>query len=682
MVCADKVVNVYSDDVTEWLQNLSVLPKKTGGKRQKYRGSYIDCICAFDIETSVLRHVRDRAGNVGPQAIMYIWMFQAGPHFTIIGRTWEEYAELCDKINARANELDAMLVVWDHNLSYEFQFLSGVQSPGQVFATKERKVLRVEFGRMEYRCSYLQTNMNLDAFTNKMGVSHGKLSGQLDYSKIRYPWTALTDQELAYCVNDVRGLVEAIAVEMDGEGDTLYTIPMTSTGYVRRDCKRAMYPLKKWTDTLQPDAELYKLLRDAFWGGDTHANRYYAGMLLENVHSVDMASAYPAEQLTEQFPVTRFFHERPSLDRLKQNLRMRRAVVCRVVLYDLELADQQWGFPYLPRSKCTYITGGVYDNGRVLQCRECVVAMTDIDLDIIRREYRWAGLRVLDLWSSHYGKLPKKLTGVEYKYYVVKTSLKGVLGQELYYTKSKSKLNSVFGMCAQKPVRDKVAYTELGEWLTTPVLDEELQQALDENRRSLFLPYQWAVWTTAHTRKRLRYALHAAGENAVYCDTDSVKYVGDIDLDTLNGELKRLAKAAGAYAADPNGRVHYMGVFEQEKDYAEFKTWGAKKYATTYRKGGKITTTIAGVSKQKGGLELMLWGGFKAFRPGFRFCLAGGSHLVYNDNPDCPPVTVDGHVLEITKNVAILDGDYTLGLTAEYARLLGYEMEVTDNATF
>ena len=150
----------------------------------------------------------------------------------------------------------------------------------------------------------------------------------------------------------------------------------------------------------------------------------------------------------------------------------------------------------------------------------------------------------------------------------------------------------------------------------------------------------------------------------------------------LNGDLMPLAKAAGAYATDPKGRVHYMGVFEQEKDYAEFETWGAKKYATTYKKGGKIATTIAGVSKQKGGLELMLWGGFKAFRPGFRFCLAGGSDLVYNDNPDCPPLEIDGHMLEITKNVAILDGDYTLGLTAEYARLLGYEMEAVDYETF
>lgn len=78
----------------------------------------------------------------------------------------------------------------------------------------------------------------------------------------------------------------------------------------------------------------------------------------------------------------------------------------------------------------------------------------------------------------------------------------------------------------------------------------------------------------------------------------------------------------------------------------------------------------------------MLWGGFEAFHPGFRFCLAGGSDLVYNDSPDCPPLAIDGHALEITKNVAILDGDYTLGLTAEYARLLGYEMEVTDNETF
>jgi hypothetical protein len=81
--------------------------------------------------------------------------------------------------------------------------------------------------------------MSLEAFTSKMGVEDAKLD-DFDYEKIRYPWTELTEREMLYCINDVRGLVQALKKEMQLDGDTLYTIPLTSTGYVRRDCKKAM----------------------------------------------------------------------------------------------------------------------------------------------------------------------------------------------------------------------------------------------------------------------------------------------------------------------------------------------------------------------------------------------------------------------------------------------------------
>ena len=97
----------------------------------------------------------------------------------------------------------------------------------------------------------------------------------------------------------------------------------------------------------------------------------------------------------------------------------------------------------------------------------------------------------------------------------------------------------------------------------------------------------------------------------------------------------------------------------------------------TSGEGGMITTTIAGVSKRKGGLELALWGGFDAFKPGFTFCLAAGNQVVYNDRPKVPDFIVDGHRVHITRNLCICDNTYTLGITDEYAKILGYKiMEV------
>lgn len=661
----------------QYLDTVKELPAKNG-KRSKKRGrKYADILCAFDIETSILPYIRDMSGIVGPQAIMWVWMFQLGPDVTIVGRTWEEYKNLCAAIEDFCRDHDLHWVVWVHNLAYEFQFLSGIfpVTNDKVFAVKPRKVLRLDIGHMEYRDSYLQTNMSLDAFTHKMGVLHGKLAGELDYKKLRYPWTPIQDNELPYCLNDVRGLVEAVSAEMEIDGDTLYTIPMTSTGYVRRDVKKSMWPIvDRMVQPLLPTPELYILLLDAFWGGDTHANRYYSGKLLEHVKSADKASAYPAAQCTDLFPVTRFVHEEPSAGALRKCIMRRRAMVMRIAIYGIRQKYAWWGFPYIPFSKCQYTEHAVLDNGRVLSADRIVLACTDIDFEIIRKEYCFDGIKVLDLYSAKYGRLPRKLTDVVKKYYTAKTELKGVSGQELYYMKSKNKLNSVYGMTAQKPVRPVVEYDGTS-FTETPIDRAQLPAELAKAYKSAFLPYQWAVWTTAHVRKSLKDLQWACGRQGVYCDTDCVKYVGNVDFRPINNDLRRKAKAAGAFATDPAGKVHYMGVFEQEQEYAQFMTWGAKKYATTYKTDGPITTTIAGVNKKLGGKELEENGGFAAFRPGFVFRKAGGTDLIYNDSPDVEPLEIDGHALEITKNVVILDGEYTLGITAEYAKLLGYEME-------
>ena len=48
------------------------------------------------------------------------------------------------------------------------------------------------------------------------------------------------------------------------------------------------------------------MLRQAFRGGNTHANRRYVGKICENVISYDMTSCYPAQQVTKKFPMRPF----------------------------------------------------------------------------------------------------------------------------------------------------------------------------------------------------------------------------------------------------------------------------------------------------------------------------------------------------------------------------------------
>ena len=646
------------------IANIETQKRGRGNPRTRKKVYYKDVICAFDIETSRLPDIE--------QSIMYIWMLHIHNHVTIIGRTWEELKSLFLQI--REELQDNTLCIFVHNLSYEFQFLRAIYDflPEEVFAVDSRKVLRCSMfdNKIEFRCSYLHTNMSLAEYTNKMDVEHKKLDGdEFDYTKERYPWTPLTEKEIAYCIHDVVGLCEALEKEMTIDGDNLYTLPLTSTGYVRRDAKQAMRKVHPaFVKNQLPDIQTYEMLREAFRGGDTHANRFYSGRIIKNVKSADRSSSYPDVLCNCQFPVSPFFHAgRVSYNTLLNMIVVRKkAVIMRVAISKLRLHDDLWGAPYLSKDKCRRIEKGAFDNGRMLSADYLETTITDVDLKIILDQYDFDDLCAFDVSYARYGKLPKSLIDTVIQYYKAKTELKNVPGQEIYYMKSKNKLNSIYGMMAQNPVKQDVVYNN-GVWSTANDPEAEI---LAESNRKAFLCYQWGVWCTAWARYRLQEGIKLAGENFVYCDTDSVKYIGDIDWTLYNKQREKDSKASGAFATGPKGITHYMGVYEADGEYAEFKTLGAKKYAYNYEPGGKTYVTIAGVTKKSGGVELDENGGLKAFSPGFTFVKAGGTEAIYNDDPEIKSIVRDGKQINITPNIVIKDSTYTLGITAEYASLL------------
>jgi len=634
--------------------------KGNQGKRDTKR-VYKDIICAFDIETT-----NDRESV---QAFMYVWQFQIND-ITIMGRTWNEFITMLQRM---ANELnrDQYIVIFVHNLSFEFQFLRGIYdfTKEEVFAVDSRKVLKCEmFNHFELRCSYLQTNMSLNEFTHKMGVQDVKLSGEdFDYKKARYPWTPLTDLELQYCINDVKGLVEAMRIQMELEHDTFYTLPLTSTGYVRRDVKAAMrhYNRQDLKDML-PDYNVFCMLREAFRGGNTHANRYYANYILKDVHSNDYASSYPNVQINCRFPMSPWIREDGmDLDRcLLKIYKHKRACLMRVKLFDVKLKDPMWGAPYLAKAKCRNIKNCENDNGRVLSADYLETTLTDIDFKIVLDEYEFSWIEFTDFYHCRYGLLPKQLRETVLEYFRRKTELKGVKGEELYYMKSKNKLNSVYGMSVQSPVKQSIDFEH--DFI---LRDDDETELLNAANKKAFMSYAWGVWTTAHARAELEEAIKMCGDRFVYCDTDSVKYLGSIDFDSFNAKKRRRSEENGAVATDPAGVKHYLGVMEHDADYSEFATMGAKKYAYRYP-DGKLGITIAGVNKSKGAEELEAAGGLSAFKEGFVFKKAGGTESIYNDVPAIDHIIREGKRIPITSNLYIKDSEYTLGITGEYYRIL------------
>ena len=632
--------------------------------RKNDKRVYKDLFCAFDIETTNHPDLE--------QAFMYIWQFQIEDQ-TIIGRTWVEFKEFIHNCRLRLKEHE-YLMIYVHNLSFEFSFLKGIYNfkKDEVFSIEPRKVLRCTmWDHFEIRCSYLLTNMNLATFTKRMGVTQ-KLSGEdFNYRKIRYPWTELSDQELQYCIVDVQGLVEALKVYFEIEHDNFYTIPFTSTGFVRRDVKRAMRHYNRQDlYNMQPDYEVFKILREAFRGGNTHANRYYANTIMENIASYDRVSSYPDVQINELFPMSPWIREdNITAERACRIIyKHQRAALMRVGFRNIRLKDPLWGCPYIPKHKCRNLGEHANDNGRILWSSWLEVSICDPDLKIIMQEYDYDSITFYDFYHCRYGRLPKPLREEIQKFYRDKTELKGVEGRELFYMLQKAKLNSIYGMSVQAPVKQTIDFID-GQWIEQ---EEPEQDLLNKNNAKAFLVYSWGVWTTAHARMELEKAINIVGpERFVYCDTDSVKFIDDgkVSFNAYNESRKRTSKENGGVAADPAGHEHYLGVYENEGTYKRFCTMGAKKYAYEDA-AGELHITVAGVSKYKGAQELAKRGGLDAFKEGFIWYDAGGLESIYNDDPEIKEVDIDGHKLQISSNVFLRPSTYTLGITGEYARIL------------
>ena len=68
----------------EWFRKIKIQKRRKGNPGTKSCVKYLDIVTAFDIETTALDDIE--------QSIMYIWQWQFGTEYTVIGRTWEEFS--------------------------------------------------------------------------------------------------------------------------------------------------------------------------------------------------------------------------------------------------------------------------------------------------------------------------------------------------------------------------------------------------------------------------------------------------------------------------------------------------------------------------------------------------------------------------------------------------------------
>ena len=591
-------------------------------------GYYLNIPASFDIETTSFYEQDNK------RASMYVWMLGING-INIIGRHWSEWLKVLEDIDTILQEKGATLIIYVHNLAYEFQWIRKMIQWDKVFSVKPRKPVYACAGLFEFRCSYLLTGMSLERsalqLTREELIKFQKQTGKLDYNLPRHSSTKLTSTEKEYCLGDINAVQAIIYEKILNEGG-IENIPITNTGYVRKYCRECCLPAedekqrltyRELMNSLQINSvDEFSQLKRAFMGGFTHASSLWSGKTItskassfksdsyyeDGVGSMDITSSYPYTMVCLYFPMTPWKQVE-----IRDNNAFYYYLDRFCCLFDVEFEDlrpQIITENPLSSSRCWIEGNSTLNNGRVVSAEKCRTTLCELDWKTMLEFYTWSSIKITNFRYSSRGRLPRELIMAILKFYQDKTLLKNVEGKEAEYLLAKGMLNSSFGMMVTSIIRDEIVYDVSEEHWAKISANTVAELSQYNNNFNRFLNYSWGVWVTAHARRRLFEAIKEFGVDYVYSDTDSVKGVNfENHREWISKENKKVVeniiKTSEYYdiplqmfnPSDVKGINHTLGVWEIEEGYASFKTVGAKRYLYELP-DGNLNLTVSGLNKK------------------------------------------------------------------------------------
>lgn len=578
------------------------------------------------------------------------------------------------------------IVIYVHNFPYDYMFLRNhlfetFGSPVQYLATKPHKYVNMIFsGGLEFRDSYILTQRSLDRFCKDMGTASQKQTGSWDYTKFRTPGSTRSEEETKYFLMDTIALNEALRVFMNQHSVNVSNCELTNTGFVRKAGLQAKRNGDSFWNSkfreMRLDLTQYRILEEVYHGGYTHANRYHIGELANEITSYDFASSYPSIMCYEKFPMGKFM----ALDN------------CTIDdIFDLQDDYAFFGYLYMTGVECRRdcpmppiayhklkrcSNDFLCDNGKLISASEIIVPFSDPDLEFIIDCYDFDKIDVVKCYYTKKDYLPDWFTrDFLMPLYENKCTLKGV--DDVLYMLSKGMLNSLYGMCVQKIIRDEITEDfDTGEWTTVKTLkdDDKATEKLDRfyKNRNKYLPYQWGVWVTSYAQRNL-FRLGACCKEWYYSDTDSVKGK-DWDKDKLNAyndaiRNKSLERNLGSVVH--NGKTFILGVAEFDGKYDEFITLGSKRYCA--RENGELEITVAGVPKS--GVN-ELHNDINNFRKGMVFRETGKTASTYIEKQGIHKLTINDETIEYGSAVRLDEVEYSLDQTFLFDKDTGFPLDI------
>lgn len=523
---------------------------------------------------------------------------------TLWGQKPTDMTKCIQKIIGNMNGFETIFY-W-HNMAYDWVFMRKFMferfgKPVKQLNTKPHYPILIKWKNgITFKDSLILAQRSLEKWAKDLNVEHQKAVGKWEYDLLRTQSEDFNADELEYIEHDTLAGVECIDKLRIALNKSLYSMPYTATGIPREDIRKIGNENRAHDKFLSMAMtfSLYQFSEWVFHGGYVHANRYWIDTLIDMlIECYDFASSYPFCMLAKKYPMEAFTRVMDkSIDDILSNMEDY-AYMLKLILINPRLKDPHNPMPALQFSKCINTVNAITDNGRILAAKYVEINITELDLDIINRQYDFDSHICSEVYVAAKDYLPRWFTDYIFKLFEDKTKLKG--GDPVLYMLAKAKLNSCYGMCVQKPIKEDII--EDYDTGIYALAEQDLEGLYEKylKKRNTILPYQWGIWVTAYAFHNL-FDLGACCENWIYSDTDSCYgYNWDKDkLEAYNNKCKAELMANGYGAVLHNGREYWLGVAEFDGAYSEFKVMGAKRYCGRSTEDNELHITVAGVPKE------------------------------------------------------------------------------------
>ena len=617
----------------------NIMYYKKKGKFQK--GTWNDVIISADTETSKSHEIsKDPLPNHVCAWTISIRAYNTNI-VTLYGNKPSDMMQCLDLIK-QALPGDELYVFF-HNLAYDYTFLrlflfKQFGTPKKELNTKPHYPIMLGFDNgIILKDSLILSQCKLEKWAKDLNVHHQKAVGSWDYDEIRDQDHKFTRAELKYIENDTLALVECLDAFCTSLHKNINTIVYTATGIVREEVRERAKNHNGHRDFERQALSFEQLIKfmKLYHGGYSHANRFYISDILADTITKcrDFASSYPFCLLAYKYPCSKFIPMDKTIDPeyiLRNNDRY--AFIFKISFVNIRLKDRYFPMPALQASKCEQTINMRIDNGRILQAGYVNLYICDIDLEVLADQYIWDECKCTEVEYAKKDYLPRWFTDYVYELFAVKCERKVTKDEDpVNYALSKMRVNSVYGLTVQKPVRENyIEVTEAGEYKINKEGDTafyqsgEYRQDFDQDMQKEYekflknpntvLSYTIGTYCTAYAFRNLfelgkcvNCYYNDEGKLAYpphwyYSDTDSC-YSDDWNDDKIaeyNEHCKELLRANGYGAVTVNGKEYWLGVAEPDSEYEEFVVLGSKRYAGRGADDHELHITVAGVPKKTG----------------------------------------------------------------------------------